>query len=439
MMFNYYSHDLKFHPQIPVFLSDTKNKPLVVLAGPNNSGKSLLLKSLKQKFGRTSYLIGVNRFYHVYHFSSGLRDPNEIDSFETQFNSQFGKEQYNFENNFFDLHRVIVGLSNSKRDTLLQLCGDLLGNMFTLKRVDPDNDLSVSYIDMDGQNISVGSTGTRLLMTMLGICMDERFSKILIDEPELGLSPKVQQAFAEFLQGPENRDRYFPHLHQVFLATHSHIFLNRQDIQSNYIVSKDKETVDLAQTASINDFHRLQFNLLGNSLEMMYFPAAIVIVEGKTDLAYIDRLLQLRFLGRRLTVISSSGDVKRKVAGLREAFGDLSKSPYRNRLFVVLDQVHQPGLVAELENMGIESENIIRWDRNGIEYVYPVSIMAELFSCTPNQLDQISIREDRIELNGIVKTKTELLVEIMKRLDSRTPLPKEMETKLLDPINAAIS
>ncbi len=47
------------------------------------------------------------------------------------------------------------------------------------------------YVDMDGQNLSVGSTGTRLLMTILGLCMDPAFESILIDEPELGLGPKI--------------------------------------------------------------------------------------------------------------------------------------------------------------------------------------------------------------------------------------------------------
>jgi hypothetical protein len=45
------------------------------------------------------------------------------------------------------------------------------------------------YIDVAGQNLSVGSTGIRLLVTVLGLCMDEVFHTILIDEPELGLGP----------------------------------------------------------------------------------------------------------------------------------------------------------------------------------------------------------------------------------------------------------
>jgi predicted ATP-dependent endonuclease of OLD family len=280
--------DIVFNPPIPQFNAARLGRPLTSIAGANNTGKSLVLKYLKQQLGRTAYLIGPNRFYHVYHFSSTLRDPNEVDQFENQFNQTFSQDQHNHEQNFFDLNRIISGLKNKRRSELFDLCGNLLNCSLAMKRVDEDNDLSVSYIDMDGQNVAVGSTGTRLLMTMLGICMDDRFSAILIDEPELGLSPKVQQSLMSFLTDPVERAKYFPHLASVFVATHSHLFLNRTDIESNFVVSKHAKNVILSQIKTIGEFHRLQFNLLGNSLEAMFLPSAIVITEGKTDAEYID-------------------------------------------------------------------------------------------------------------------------------------------------------
>lgn len=44
---------------------------------------------------------------------------------------------------------------------------------------------------MDGENLRYGSSGTRLLLTLLGILLDERFTTVLIDEPELGLSVRI--------------------------------------------------------------------------------------------------------------------------------------------------------------------------------------------------------------------------------------------------------
>jgi predicted ATP-dependent endonuclease of OLD family len=316
-MAGYKKHEIEFVPSLQLFGQTRGQHPLTVLAGPNNSGKSLTLRFLKSTLGKTAYFVGSNRFYHVHHFSTGIREANELDQLENNFTSHFNDESHNYEQNVFDLSRIIIGLNDTRRIKLFKLCGELIGNEFSLRKVDEQNDLSPRYIDMDGQNLSVGSTGTRLLITILGLCMDERFTSILIDEPELGLSPRVQTVLAAFLQDQDERKRYFPHLDRVYLATHSHLFLAHSDITSNYIVSKEGKHVSLSRVQDISDFHRLQFNLLGNAFESMFFPSAIVVVEGKTDHAYIDRVTQLHLRGRRVTVIQGSGDVKKKIHGLR--------------------------------------------------------------------------------------------------------------------------
>jgi predicted ATPase len=429
---------LSFDPALDQFSEERKARPLTVFSGANNSGKSLVLKYLKQKLGRGSYMIGTNRFYHVYHFTTGVRDPDQAENFEQQFQGNFNQEQYNYEQNVYDLNSIIVGLGDIKRNKLFDLCSKLIGNHFSMKKVDEDNDLSNRYIDMDGQNLSVASTGTRLLMTILGICMDDRFDTILIDEPELGLGPKVQQTLADFLNDVKARENYFPHLKRIYLATHSHLFLSRAEITDNFIVSKSGLNIKIEKVINLSDFHRLQFNLLGNSLEHMFFPSAIVVVEGKTDHEYIERIIQNLLPDRRITIIQSGGDIKRKIAGLKEAFGDLMKSPLRSRLFAVLDLVHQKGLKDELIKMGMFADNVIIWEKNGIEYLYPPDILAGVFACDVSRVSELSIDGDRISINGIEKTKNELKTEILARIVPQTIMPKELEEKLLVPLAKSI-
>jgi predicted ATPase len=431
--------EVEFVPALQLFGQTRSESQLTVLAGPNNSGKSLTLRWLKSTLGRTAYFVGTNRFYHVYHFSTGIREPNELNQLESTFQSHFNDETHNHEQNVFDLSRIIMGLSDKRRSDLFSLCGELIGNTFSLKKVDAENDLSPRYIDMDGQNLSVGSTGTRLLMTILGLCMDDRFTSMLIDEPELGLSPKVQGALSKFFQDQDARKKYFPHLERVYLATHSHLFLARSDITSNYVVGKDGKRISLTRVQDIGDFHRLQFNLLGNAFETMFFPSAIVVVEGKTDHAYLDRVSQFNFPGRRVTVIPGSGDVKKKVYGLREAFGEFDKSPFRSRIFVVLDKTHQPGLSDELTRLGILPANIVVWPKNGIEYYYPPEILASIFACTPEQLGSLAVVGDMVSLNGIQKTKNDLVIEVLRQMDRTTTLPTELTDRLLRPLEVAIA
>jgi hypothetical protein len=388
--------------------------------------------------GKTAYFVGTNRFYHVYHLSTGLRDSNELDQFESNFHSHFNDDSHNHEHNVFDLGRILQGLKDARRDQLFEICGALIGSTFSLQKVEAGNDLSPRYIDMDGQNLSVGSTGTRLLMTVLGLCMDDRFNTILIDEPELGLSPRVQAALSDFFQNPVQRAKYFPHLKRVFVASHSNLFLARADITSNYIVIKEGKRISLNRVQTIQEFHKLQFNLLGNTLESMFFPSAIVIVEGKTDFAYLDRVIGTRLAGRRVTVVSSGGDVKKRVYSLKETLGDFERSPFRSRVFVVLDKVHQPGLSDELQRLGVLASNIVIWPKNGIEYFYPPAVMQALFSCSTEQLTDLQIAGDVITLNGISKTKNDLATEVVKQLSEATSYPGELESQLLAPLKQSI-
>lgn len=308
-------------------------------------------------------MIGPVRFYHVHQFSSSIKNPNELDECENQFHGNFNQEDYNHEQNFLDLNRIITNLNDEKRNLLFEICGKLIGSKFSLKRFDEGNSLSMSYIDMDGQNLSVGSTGTRLLMTMLGICIDERFNTIFIDEPELGLSPKVQQSFSLFLQNKEERKKYFPHLSHIYISTHSHIFLDKNNINNNFIVSKVEKNIDIKQIENISEFHNLQFNLLGNTFESIFLPSAIIVVEGITDLSYIEKIIQSYFPDKKIIVLSGQGDVKKRVKGISDTLGNLTSSPFGSRVFVVNDSIHQNNLKDELIKMGLKKDNIIIWGK----------------------------------------------------------------------------
>ncbi len=430
---------VEFSPPIEDFREQRATKPVTILAGPNNMGKSLLMKWLKARTGATAYFLAVNRFYHVHQFSTGLRDPLQGYNLNRQFVQTFWQEQQNTEQNLIDLNQIVIGLNNDNRDRLLRICGEMLGCSLALKSIDPSNDLSPRYIEMDGQNVALGSTGTRLLLTLLGICMDDRFSTVLIDEPELGLSPNVQRRLAALLLDKDVRKTELPHLERVIIASHSHLFLDRNDFTNNFIVSKSGMSVSIQAVASIPMFHRLQFNLLGNTLEAMFLPSLIIVTEGPTDLAYLDRLLAIRYPSMRVAVMQSEGNVKAKVHSLRGAMGELEKSAYADRLLIVLDQMHQFALSDELVRLGVRRENIIVWKGNGIEYCYPRDILREVFASNDEQLGEIAITGDIVELNGISRRKMELSAEVLKRLAVDSELPAELTDKLLARIEAITS
>lgn len=432
------SKGLNFDPDLPQFLASRQTSYYTTISGGNNSGKSVLLKNMKIHLGRRAYMVGPQRFYHVFELATQRWNNQDYDQWDSSFRQNFDQEEANTEHNFIDLGRIIGGLTDKKRQKLFDLCGSLIGSKFELKRRDEDNDLSPRYIDMDGQNLAVGSTGTRLLMTLLGLCMDEEFDFILIDEPELGLSPRLQGELARFFANKNRRDEFFPHLKGIFVTTHSHIFLDKANIQNNFRIEKSGKDVHIGQIQSISDLHDLQFNMLGNSLESLFLPSAFIVCEGKTDKPYIERLVQLRFPGRRVLVLESQGDVKRVFWTLCQSLGDIYKSPFRSRTFVVLDSVHTVGTRESLIGMGIFPENVIVWDKNGIEYVYPPEIVAQIFGCGEADLSALSVSGDEISMNGVTRRKTALCAEVVATMNADTKNNQELEDKLLAPLATAL-
>jgi predicted ATP-dependent endonuclease of OLD family len=160
---------------------------------------------------------------------------------------------------------------------------------------------------MDGENLRYGSSGTRLLLTLLGILLDERFTTVLIDEPELGLSPHIQTALARFMYKPDLQQQYCPHLHQVYVATHSHLFLDRAAFSNNFAVTKTGSVVSIKPVQSVADLHQLQFKLLGNELESIFLPSAIVIVEGASDVTFMTKVVQLHIPERKVAIVRGGG------------------------------------------------------------------------------------------------------------------------------------
>lgn len=305
------------------------------------------------------------------------------------------------------LEQTITGLKNRQRNVLFRFCQEFLGSTISLKSADPENEFSSYYIDIDGENLSQSSTGTRLLLTLLGICLDSQYHTILIDEPELGLSPKIQSVVSRLLYDPQQRQEHFPHLRQLYVATHSHLLLDRKVLSNNFIVARRENTASVEQVRSIVQFHQLQFNMLGNDLESLFLPAAILIVEGPSDISFLSRLLQIRIPDRNITIVSAHGDaVLEKLNVIKALFGDLDKSPYANRVCVLLDR-QQSVKLGRLKNM-IPERNVVVWPKNGIEYYYPESIVAQAFCCDPSELSMCKFESDPIEFNHVRKTKKEL-------------------------------
>jgi hypothetical protein len=239
------------------------------------------------------------------------------------------------------LQQAIAELSGEQRSRLSEIVELLLGITLQIKSTVPNNSMSQKYISCSGHNLSYTSSGFRLITTLVTSLLDVDYDTFLIDEPELGISPEAQGVIADFLFDRKHRAKYFPHVKTLIFATHSSIFLDRLKIGNNYRVEKKGDEINMTRIETQQDFNRVHFFLLGNRFETLYLPTAILLVEGKTDHKFIERALQLKFPSSQFSVVPAHSDsrIKEILAVAKGLFADIQKSPYRDRIFVILASV----------------------------------------------------------------------------------------------------
>ncbi len=414
-------------PTIEGLWTSRKETSSTVFCGPNNCGKTFLLKQFYMEAGPGSYLLGANRFSHVGMINTRMIDQAEYKQHYENFQNAFYTTEDNKEDNARNLEQILTGLEDTQIEKLFAACKDLLGNSLSIRQVNPSNRFSPFYIDMDGERLAVGSSGTRLLLTLLGTLFDPQFTTVLIDEPELGLSPRVQVALARLLFDANERKTRLGHLQSVFLATHSHLLLDRSVLSNNFVVQKRGNNVSVIQVSSTSEFNRLQFNLLGNELEALFLPSAIVLVEGESDATFLGQVFQMLVPERRVALVrgGGDGDAQRKLNVLIDAFGDMSINPFASRTFVLLDKKNSVR-VDRIVKMGVMRQNICILNYNGIEHYYPKTLIASVFRCGHSEVSQINLETDPIEFNGIRYSKKELAEIVASRLMPQAEFHEEL-------------
>jgi predicted ATP-dependent endonuclease of OLD family len=411
-------------------IEELKKSEYGVLVGRNNCGKSYVLKTLAQELGENASYLGPARYQNFNLLGTYAPSSDRKSRRYKEFLNMWRQQSQNIDNSPLSLQQAIAELSDEARANLNEIIHILLGTKMEILYTVPKNSMSQQYISVNGHNISFTSSGFRLIATLITCFLDSSYDTFLVDEPELGISPEAQGMLADFLFDRTHRARYFPHIKTIILATHSTIFLDRISIGNNYIVSKDGDLVSLNQVDSQAEFNQIHFFLLGNRFESLYLPSAIILVEGKTDCAFIQRVLSLRFPNYQFSVINATSDnrIKEVLNVAKGLLADLQKSPYRDRIFAVVDSVHGAGLPESLASMGLPKENVVVWSANGIEHVYPPETLDAIFGSGGT----IAVNGDQVSRNGISYNKNELAEKVCSRITASTPLHSEFSSKFLD-------
>lgn len=417
-------------------LKQIRRSEYSVLVGPNNCGKSFLLKTLTQEWGENASYLGPARYQNFNILGYYTPNRNRKNEKWNQFLSQWQQQSQNIDNSPINLQQAIAELSDDKRKRLTEIVNILLGVKLEIRHTIDNNSMSQKYISCGGHNISYTSSGFRLITTLVTSLLDTEYDTFLIDEPELGISPETQGVLADFLFDRAHRTKYFPHIKTVVFATHSTIFLDRTHINNNYTVEKRGDDIAVRRVENQMDFNSIHFFLLGNRFETLYLPSAIVLVEGKCDHKFIERVLALRYSNFLMSVIPAHSDsrIKEILNIAKGIFADIQKSPYRDRIFVVLDLVHSATLPDELERMGVPKDHIVIWPKNGIEFYYPPSILDKIFGVG----SEIQIAGDIITRNGRSYSKGELAEKVITLLEAQTPMQDDFSRLFISPLESKL-
>jgi predicted ATP-dependent endonuclease of OLD family len=428
-----YTYDQKpntvFTPESEAALDLVRKSEYAVLVGRNNCGKTFILKTLAQRIGQNASYLGPARYQNFNLLGFFTPSQSRKNDRYQEFLRQWRHQTQNLDNSPLNLQQAIAELSDESRNSLREIVKLLLNTDIEILQTVPNNSMSQKYISAGGHNLSFSSSGFRLITTLITSLLDGDYDVFLIDEPELGISPEAQGILADFLFDKKHRAKYFPHIKTLVFATHSTIFLDRLSISSNFMVAKEGDQIHVKQVATQLDFNRIHFFLLGNRFETLYLPSLIVLVEGKTDHAFIQRTLSLRFPNQQFSIINANSDsrIKEILHTARNLLTDIQRSPYRERIVAVIDSMHGAGLRQSLIDMGMPDENIVMWSTNGIEYVYPPSLLDEIYGAG----GELQIAADQVIRNGISYSKADLCERVCMKMSAVVPLHEEFESRFM--------
>lgn len=361
---------------------------LNVLTGPNNSGKSAILQWLNSQSPISSIAdyVSPRRFDVSNQIAISINADEELRSLFAQ-RKQFNPQNAEF--NAPDAVRELLGLEDEDRERVIAWHNESFGRL-EVARASATNEFSAPRITIDGRLVSEQGSGSRAVLAVLVALINPRYEAVLIDEPEIGIEPQVQRRLARLIRQVSNGSNGV-RAKQVYVATHSHLFLDRDQVTNNHVVTKDVAGfAQIQQVTSTDGLAALVYNLLGNSPGDLFFPDNVLIVEGPSDQIFLKRVIELMG-GSGVAIHFADGESK--VSAALPAVDQMLKTQaylprwYRERICVLVDASTPSRRVEEWRRfLGDDGRRVKRLARNGIEYYYPISAVAQATSLVPGDV-----------------------------------------------------
>jgi hypothetical protein len=319
------------------------NGDYIVLVGENNAGKSSLLQLLFKRSGQQDVrysldqacLILPDRMYVDVNTQMGGRT---IGQHNDELARSIGGNNRSYQQpNGSPMSSELPKLLLNHTDFLNQ--AGKLRDFFTFFGLPSFDIRGAQEVIFKNINVIFQGSGLRSIFAILAALTDDNLKLLLIDEPEQSLEPRLQKLLRELFYQESSKK-------QIIVASHSQLFLNRQDISSNYVVSRENDSFGLSRVTSEEQLYEITFEKLGCSVEDLFFPNNFLIVEGATDQIIVEKVMELKGIDMsKIKVVSASG--VDKVPNILSAVYTsllplvIKKSPYKDRVVVLIDKPYE--------------------------------------------------------------------------------------------------
>jgi predicted ATP-dependent endonuclease of OLD family len=236
---------------------------------------------------------------------------------------------------------------------------------------------------LDNVNVSLQGSGLRCVLPIIAALTSNTVTTLIIDEPELSLEARTQKELKRLLMETAKL---------VIIATKSHIFLNRQEPNANYVCKIEDNALMLKNLEDRTELLDLTYSLLGNSLEDLFFPNNFLIVKGSSDQIICEKCAELLKVPKdQVKVLSASGSdyIKATLKSIEDTLRPLiiNTSPYAGRVVVLLDDAtskQQKTRASDIKK--VIPERCFVLDRDSIEQYLPQYLYEK---CRRNKKDDL--------------------------------------------------
>lgn len=274
-------------------------------------------------------------------------------------------------------------------------------------------------------------TGTQrvVIFTLLKLIAEQRKNEqaretiFLIDEPDLHLHPQLQKEMRLVLEKLSEK------LHAI-VSTHSHLMIGRS-VPKLFTIKKIYRKDNIVRDENLINEEKLfreLFTYLGYVPSDFLLPDNIVLVEGKFDKQFLDKVADLMREGREIeesynvSIIDIGGDGQIKKAlkfiqDLPSAISFFQGLPaYQGRFCGLFDSSKKRSLIDWREKANDKSKpyRMNCLDKNGIEYYYPKSLL-DTIKKKPDDL----VKDDEEKLKAADYVNKNMTKEHLKEIDNK--------------------